>query len=583
MRRFLVGLLATVGALSLIVLAAGLGGLWWWIDTFDEADPLPERIVLTVDLRGTIDEAPPFDPLAELLPASARPTLVDVVDALDRAAADARVTGALFDLSGADIGLAQTQELRAAVFRFRAAGKTTIAFADSYEGDGVGPYYLASAFDRVWMQPSGLLGLTGISMEMPLARRLLDEIGLLPEFEQRFEFKGVMTPLTETALPPAVRENLTRVADSLYGQVVSGIASNRRLGGSTVAALIDRGPLLAEEARINGLVDVLGYRTEAAAAIGGSLGSSVGVGRYLASAGRPHAQGTRIALIHLDGEIVRDQGRGLTSRSGAAADRIGSVVDEILGDGSVRAVILRISSPGGSYVAADTIRHDIDRLRAAGLPVIASFADLAASGGYFAALPADHILAHPATLTGSIGAVGGKFSAAALLERIDVEIGRVEIGRNAGMFSPTRPFTDAQRQHLRRILDSIYADFAGRVGEARGLSTPEIDAVARGRVWTGEDARRVGLVDGLGGYAEAMQLTRQTIGLTPDAPVERVRFPRGIGSFADLLEILRSGDIPGILTKMQEITIYMDAVSRLLPGQRSGLIRAEGLSVEPVR
>ena len=582
-RRFLVGLLATVGALSLVVLLASGGALWWWIDTFDDPEPLPDRIVLSVALSGSIDEASPLDPLAELFPEEAGLGLVDLVDALDRATADPRVAAAVFDLSGAELGLAQTQELRAAVFRFRAAGKTAVAFADSYEGGSIGPYYLASAFDRIWMQPSGLLGITGVSMEMPMARGLLEKAGLLPEYEQRFEFKGAMATLTDSTMPPAVRDNLSRVADSMYGQVVSGIASTRRLGGTAVAALIDRGPLLANEARSNGLVDELGYLSDAEAAVGMTAGSGIPAARYLASAGRPNAEGARVALMHIDGEIDRGAGGGFGGRLGTGSHGISAVVDEILDDHEVRAVILRISSPGGSYVASDTIRHDIERLRSAGLPVIASFADMAASGGYFAALAANHILAHPATLTGSIGAVGGKVSGAGLLQDLAVNVDRIEIGQNAGMFSVTRPFTPAQRQHLRRIMDAIYADFAGKVGEARGLSTGEIDAVARGRVWTGEDAQRVGLVDGLGGYAEAMQLTRQTIGLAPDAAVERVRFPRGLGSLETLLDAFASGDIRGTLTKMQDIAIYAGALMRLMPGRGSGLVRAEGPVVGPVR
>ncbi|EDP63453.1 dihydropyrimidinase [alpha proteobacterium BAL199] len=583
MRRFLVGFLATIGVLSILLTMVGTAGVWWWVDTFDTPEPLPDHIVLSIDLSGSVDEASPLDPLAELFPEQAGLGLVDLVDILDQATGDRRVTGAIFDLSGAQIGLAQTQELRAAVFRFRAAGKTIVAFADSYEGDGVGPYYLASAFDRIWMQPSGLLVLTGISMEVPLARNLLDEVGLLPEFEQRFEFKGAMATLTETTMPAAVRDNLARVANSLYGQVVSGIASTRRLGGTTVSALIDRGPLLAGEARGNGLVDALGYRSDAEASIGLTIDNHVTGARYLAQAGRPNADGTRVALIHLDGTIDRGEGGGLSGRGSVGSAQITETVDEVLADKAVRAVILRISSPGGSYVASDTMRHDIGRLRAAGLPVIASFANIAASGGYFAALPADHIIAHPATLTGSIGAVGGKVSGSGLLDKLEVAIDRVEVGRNAGMFSSTRPFTSDQRQHLRRMLDDIYADFAGKVGEARRLSPGEIDAVARGRIWTGEDAQRVGLVDGLGGYAEAMQLTRQTIGLTPDAPIERIRFPRGVGSLDALFEVIRSGEIRGVLTKMQDITRYMDAVLRFVPTHGSGLIHTEAPRFYPAR
>lgn len=546
MRRFLVGLLATFGAMSLLLTIGVVAAIWSAITTFDEAEELPERFVLSLAIHDSIPEATPDDPLSLVLGEPAKQGLVDLVDALDRAAGDDRVTGLFADLSGARPGMAQTQELRAAIFRFRATGKPAVAFADSFES-GNGDYYLASAFDQVWMQPSGLLGLTGLSMELPLARGLLDKIGLTPEFESRYEYKGAMSFMTEDAFPPALRENYTRIAESLYGQIVSGIASARRLSGQSVAKMIDGGPLLAEEARNNGLIDELGYYADAETAAAGAGTDMVNAPSYLASAGGPHDSGVRIALLHLDGAIERGEDQPLERRRFAGAVNFDIAVQEILDDPEVRAVILRISSPGGSFVASDTMRRAVERLREAELPVIASFGDMAASGGYFAALPATHVLAHPGTLTGSIGAVGGKISGADLLDELDVAIGRVEIGDNAGIYSATRPFTPSQSRRMKRILDAIYQDFTDKVGASRNLNPTEVDAIARGRVWTGEDARRVGLVDGLGGYSEALQLARQSIGLAPDAPVERVRFPREEKPIEALLAALNGGDFIGAI------------------------------------
>ena len=340
-------------------------------------------------------------------------------------------------------------------------------------------------------------------------------------------------------MPRAVRENMTRVAESLFGQVISGIATARRLGGGSVQAVIDRGPLLATESVSNGLIDSLGYREQALATL---PGESVGVGHYLDGAGRPYDDGTRIALVHLDGAIVRGDSTGLLDRDNAASGAIVAALDAVRRDPDVKALILRVSSPGGSYVASDTIRHAVERVRESGRPVIVSFADVAASGGYFAALGADHIIAHPGTLTGSIGTLGGKISAEQLLREWDVNIGRISIGANAGMFSPTEPFTDGQRDRLRRLLDAVYADFTARVATARRLSADEIDALARGRVWTGEDARRVGLVDAVGGYAEAMQLARNAAGIAPDEPVERVRYPQDEEPWDRLIDLVRDRD-----------------------------------------
>jgi protease-4 len=574
MRRFFVGLFATIGVVSLVSTVGLFAGLWWAFGSFLEEEPLPDSFVLSLSIANEILEASPSDPITTFWPSQAELGLVDLVDAIDQAAGDDRITGMIADLSGAAPGFAQTQELRAAVFRFRATGKTAVVFADSFES-GTGGYYFASAFDQIWMQPSGLLGLTGLSMELPLARGLMDRIGLLPEFETRYEYKGAMSFLTDSEFAPALRENYTRIAESLYAQMISGIASARRMSGNNVSDIIDGGPLLANEAASNGLIDGLGYAREAELLVTGGTLETVGAAQYLASAGHPHEDGVRIALLHLDGQIDRGDDGPLQSQRFAGSVNFDRAVDEILEDEDVRAVILRISSPGGSFVASDTMRRAVLRLREADLPVIASFGDIAASGGYYAALPATHVLAHPGTLTGSIGAVGGKISGAGLLDDLEVAIGRVEIGDNAGIYSVTRPFTPSQSRRMKRILDSIYDDFTTKVGAARNLNRDEVDALARGRVWTGEDARRVGLVDGLGGYSEALQLARQAIGVAPDAPVERVRFPRDDYDTDALLGALAAGDILTALASVGEIA---RVTSLLLEAKRVAegpLIRAE--------
>lgn len=569
MRRFFVGFFATVGVLVIILLAGLVAAGWWWADEFGDQETLPDRIVLELDFNGPIDETTRLPDLIGLLDRGAALSLIDYVDAIDRAAGDPRVSALFADLSSLSLGVAQAQELRAAVFRFRSAGKTALAFADSFETTGNGPYYLASAFDRIWLQPSGMLGITGLQLEFPFAAGLLDRLGLRAEFEQRYEYKSAASAVTDSRMPPAMRENMTRVAESLFGQVVSGIATARRLSGGAVQSVVDRGPLLAREAVPNGLVDSLGYREQAEATLDGE---TVRAGAYLSGAGRPHDDGTRIALVQLDGAIVRGAGGGFAGSDDAVSGAIVAALDAVRTDPEVKALILRVSSPGGSYVASDTIRHAVERVRDSGRPVIVSFADVAASGGYFAALAADHIIAHPGTLTGSIGTLAGKISAAELLREWDVTIGRVSIGENAGMFSPTEPFSDSQRDRLRRMLDAVYADFTDRVAAARRLSADEIDALARGRVWTGEDARRVGLVDAVGGYEEALQLARQAIGIAPDAPVERVRYPKSGDPWERLLELARDGNFAAAL---RTLAVIADRAHILL-----GQLDAAGLRLD---
>ena len=532
MRRFVLGLFATIGILAVLAVVA-VGVAAWRIAASRPA--LPRTIILTADLGGGLIEGSQ-SALSELV-GGRKSTVRGFLDALERGAEDPRVKGIYAHIDGDTLGLAKTQEARDAVAAFRGKGKFAIAFSESFGEFGVGtrPYYLATAFDEIWLQPLGAVGLVGLHAEVPFLRGTLDRLGIEPSFARREEYKSAANSLTETEMTAPQREEVESLLTSMAGQIVHGIAETRHLSESEVQGLIDHGPLFADEAKTARLVDRIGYRDEAISEAhrrAGSGAEQVPLSRYLEGADHPHNKGPTIALIYGTGLIV--QGGGTTSPlSGSAemsAREVTRAFRDAFRDAKVRAILFRIDSPGGSAVASESIWREVVRARERGKPVIVSMGDTAGSGGYYVAAPADKIVAQPATLTGSIGVLAGKLVIAQLLNKIGVTTDSAERGANSGMFSTLRDFSPAEQQRLDTFLDLTYRGFKEHVAAGRHLSEDQVEAVAKGRVWSGEEAKANGLVDALGGYAVALQLAKEAAGLAADAPAKLVVFPREKGT-----------------------------------------------------
>jgi protease IV len=493
-------------------------------------------LILELDLTDGLAEEPPTDPVSALL-TMRRSRLADVLDGLRRARADDRVRALVVKLGGRPIGLARVQELRAAVKEFARSGKATVAWAETFGEFSPGnvPYYLATAFGKIYLQPSGELDLTGISLQQLFFRDAMDKLGLDYQVAKRKEYKSAADRLTERGFTAPAREAMQRLVASLTQQLTEAIAERLRISDADARALIDHGPFLATEALNDRLVDALGYRDEVYADVRAGAGPDaylLYLGRYqrsraLAQRARrlPNPAGDVVALIHASGPIRRGRsGRGPAGGGAMGSDTIAAALRAATRDHRAKAIVLRVDSPGGSYVASDTIWREVVRARATGKPVVVSMADVAASGGYFIAMAADAIVAQPGTLTGSIGVLGGKPVTANLLERAGVTVDAVTEGRHADMFTTTRPFSDEEWARLNTWLDRIYEDFTSKVAEGRGLSMDKVHDVARGRVWTGADAAANGLVDQLGGLGTAVALARRRAGLPDTAPLRL--FPR---------------------------------------------------------
>jgi protease-4 len=496
-------------------------------------------LILELDLTDGLSETRPADLVSGLL-ARGKTALPDVLDGLRRARQDDRVAVLVARLGGKPIGLAAVQELRRAVADFAEAGKPTIAWAESFGEFSAAnvQYYLATAFESVWLQPSGDLGLTGIAVERVFLRGALDKVGADFQVAARHEFKSAAEQLTETGFSGPAREATERMTASVTEQLVQAIAERRGLSRDKVSELIDAGPFLAGRARTEGLVDELGYRDEVYARARKLAGPDAVVaylGRYargkaMAEKARtkvttvPGSREPGLALIYATGPIRRGRsGRGLMGGS-MGSDTIAAAIRAAAKDEHTRAIVLRVNSPGGSYVASDTIWREVVRARAGGKPVVASMGDVAASGGYYISMAADEIVAQPGTITGSIGVLTGKPVLGEALGRAGVTSDLISHGAHAAMFSQLRPFSESEWTLVNDWLDHIYADFTGKVASGRGMTPEQVHEVARGRVWTGADALAHGLVDQLGGLDLAAASARRRAGLPLTAPL-RV-FPR---------------------------------------------------------
>ncbi len=573
MRRFLVGFLATIGFLALL----GIIAVAVVVGRLQPSKPsLPAGIILSADLTRGLADGPPQEGWRRLI-FGEKPSLRDFLDALEAGGADPRVKGILARIGDDQIALASAQQVRDAIAAFRAKGKFAIAFADSFGefGAGTRPYYLASAFDQIWLQPMGSLGLTGLYSEAIFVKGTLDKIGIAPEFDHRGQYKSAANILTETKMTPPQREEVEDLLNSVAGQVVNGIAQARKLSPEAVRTAIDHAPLLANEALQAKLVDRIGYRDDAISAAhkrAGSRAEIIGLSTYLDGAGRPDRQGERIALIYGSGLIVRGgtATNPLTRSDEMAANEMTRAFRDAVRDPKVRAILFRIDSPGGSVIASETIWHDVVFARERGKPVIVSMGDVAGSGGYYVAAPADKIVAEPATLTGSIGVLAGKLVVADLLKKIGVSTDAAQFGANAGMLSATSEFSPLAQARLQAFLDATYQGFKDHVAAGRHMTPNAVEAVAQGRVWSGEEAKKNGLVDALGGYEVALRLARQAASLSPEAPVQITVFPRE-QSLADYLYERVTGK------EREDDNIGVTALGRVIEAAQPMLERIQAL------
>ncbi len=528
MKRILVGGLAIIGGLAILVVVVGLGvGVVYWVGK----GRVPAKAILEVDFERGLTERVPNDPVAQVMLAKI-PSVRDVVEALKRASEDDRVAALVARVGVAEMGLAQIQEVRDAVLAFRSKGKPAVAYAETVGegGPGNGAYYLATAFDAIYLHPSGDVGLNGLIYESPFVRGTLEKLGLTPRMDHRREYKDFMYFFTERRYTEPHREAIQRVMESHFRQIVKGIAQARGLSADTVRALIDRGPFLGQQALDAKLVDGLVYRDEVYAQVKAKAGKGarlLKLSKYLEGAGRPYTKGRTIALIYGVGAVRRGESEynPVFGSFSMGSDSVTAAFRAAIEDKNVKAILFRVDSPGGSYVASDAMWRGVVRARKAGKPVIVSMGNVAGSGGYFVSMAADKIVAQPATITGSIGVLSGKMLTSGFWEKLGVTWDDVHTSANASMWTGTHDYTPEQWSRFQDWLDRVYEDFTSKVAQGRNLPKEKVLEVARGRIWTGEDAKAVGLVDELGGFPVALRLAKEAAGIPADADIRLQIFP----------------------------------------------------------
>ncbi len=581
MRRILVGGLAWIGGLTVVLLLVGLVASSMLMT---HTKPVPAKTIVEVDLTRHVQEQPSDDLVANLL-VGRTSTVRDVVEALQRAATDDRVAALMARVGTTPGGLAQIQEMRDAVLAFRSKGKRAVAYATTFGefSAGTGAYYLATAFDTIYLQPSGDVGLTGLVAETPFIRGALEKLDVVPRMAHRHEYKNFLNTFIERRYTTPHREATQRVMESQFEQIVQGIAAARGLTPEAVRTVVDRGPFLGAEALQAQLVDHLAYRDEVYTALKTLVGTEakpLPLSAYLAAAGRPHVSGTTIALIYGVGAVQSGASDHdpLMESATMGADTVAAALRSATEHPEVKAILFRVDSPGGSYVASDTIWRETVRAREAGKPVIVSMGDVAGSGGYFVAMAANKIVAQPGTITGSIGVLAGKMLTTGLWDKLGVTWDEVHTSANATLWSSTQDYTPEQWARLQGWLDYIYDDFTTKVAAGRQLSKEQVLAIAKGRIWTGADAKERGLVDALGGFPTALHLIREAIGLPPDSPLHLKLFPERTSRLEALFERVFEEDHAG--SDVPEATGLVRRTLRVLGPVRQ-LIAALGLTGAP--
>src|SRR3984885_3415337 len=529
MSKLIVRFLAILGALWLIGMAIVLFAV------IRTKGTVTSKTILEANFDKSFLEELPGTPAARLM-STERQTLRDVVDAMDRGAGDDRVVGMIVRIGAVPMGMAQTQELRDAVQRFRSHKKFAVAYSETFGefGPGNGAYYLATAFDHIYLQPSGDVGLTGIIMESPFVKGTLGKLGITFHGDHRYEYKAALNFYTESKYTDAHKEEMTAIMESWFSQMKDGICQARQIAPEKFQAVVDAGPYLGKEAVAAKLVDAVAYRDE----VYGDVKSKAGEGaellyldKYLSRAGRPHDHGKTIALVFGVGAVTRGKSDydPVQGNQNMGSDTVAGGIRAAVDDKDVKEILFRVDSPGGSYVASDTIWREVVRARQAGKPVIVSMGNLAGSGGYFVAMGADKIVGEPGAITASIGVLGGKMLTSGLWDKVGLSWDEVHQGENATMFTGTQDYTPAEWARFEAWLDRVYVDFTGKVADGRKLSKDKVLEIAKGRIWSGQDAKNLGLVDELGGYDTALRLAKRAGAVPADEEVRVVVYPRPKG------------------------------------------------------
>jgi len=572
MRHFIVTVLGTViGIFAFFfvsfVILIGFGALGAISASFQPKD----NYVLSLDLRSAMLD----HDAGESLFGESSPSIVSTVRALNRAKTDNTIKGLFIRADNVGMAPASAEELRLALLDFKESGKFIISHAQGFESPSILPYQAVSASDEIWLQDTTGFAVAGLHSETEFYGGVFEKFGAKPQFEQFHEYKNAVNTYIKSDFTNEHREATTSYLTSIFDNAVAQISKDRALDSKAVMRVLQSAPHSAETALEMGMVDKLGHletareyaRTKAGGqAIKFKSVSSYGVGNTLS--------GDAIAFIGGQGAVVSGSSSGgsiFAPNVSMGGDTLSAGFDAAIKDKNVKAIVFRVSSPGGSPSASDQILASLDRAREAGKPVIVSMGQYAASGGYYVAAHADHIVALPQTITGSIGVFGGKIALEDTFSKVGYNIEGITIGGDyGGAFSPDTPFSETQRAAYHGQLQDIYDDFTGRVAKGRNLPIERVKEIAKGRVWTGAQAKEIGLVDELGGFMTALSAAKKLSGIEEDSKVRIKVFPRQKTPQEQFQEILSgTAQMQADITTLREITALPEVQAALKARQAS--------------
>ncbi len=516
----------------------------------EESKPIRENWAHII-IKGDYPEGPQMPGLF----GDVTESLSKLTQRLEKASEDKSLSGVILHIKGTSVGWAKLNEIRQAIQKVRKNDKKVYAWIES---GMTKDYLLATACDEIVMPESASLILLGLRAEVSFYKNLFDWLNVKPDVLRVGEYKSAAEPYTRTDMSPAFREEMEAILDNYYGQIVDTISKDRGLADSKVEAAIDAGPYMAADAKERGLIDHLAYEDQLPKLItGGDKNKDVKIIKKYAKkrldtdfsgiagliklmdllAGIDSSQrigsGPRVAVIYATGAIMSgssSQG-GLFGVNVLGSDTFIKAVEKAAKDDQVKAIVVRVDSPGGSALASDLMWRALEESRK---PLVVSMGDVAASGGYYISMGAERIFAEPGTLTGSIGVVGGKLAVEGLYNKIGITTSVISRGKNSGTFSPMTGFTESEKAAVTKLLHAVYKQFTEKAAEGRKMKYDQLEKLARGRVYTGEMALKIGLVDELGTLEEAIEYARKLGKIPEGEKFEKLILPRPTSPFEQL-------------------------------------------------
>lgn len=525
---------------------------------------IASKSVLLMNINGSIQEQRAVDIFTAF--GGAPPVQHDYTDAIDNAAGDSKIAGLLVRIGPLQTGWGKLEEIHSHLLNFRKSGKPSVCYL-GYDGIGNEEYYLATGCSEVWMVPTAPVDIHGMMAEAMFFRGTLDKLKIVPEFYHIAEYKTAGNMFTEKKFTPAHKEEVEGLLTGIYGQFLTEAAQARGLDRAKFEALVEKGPLSTEDAIESKLVDRQAYWDQVQEYFRQRTGewTPVPLARYRNATS--WSTGPEIAVVHATGLIASGESQN-TPGGGfvMGGDSVAKDLRTARNDSSIQAIVLRIDSGGGSAVASEVIRREVELARAK-KPVVVSMSDVAASGGYWIAMGANKIVAEPDTITASIGVIIGKFNVSGLYNLLGISTDSIMTSENATFFSDQQNFTPAQRDAIMKMLNETYANFTKGVAEGRGMTVEEVDRIGKGRVWTGAQAKDLKLVDELGGLDTAITVAKQLAHISSSERVSIERFPKEKTFFELLMEKQRDqmSQARTLDETLQHLVGVMEPVQARLP------------------